>query len=59
VIGKGKGAGLGLAIVSRIMATLHGSVSVTEAPGGGAAFKLAFPPVDMLTLGRRALVAAE
>lgn len=41
---QGSGAGLGLAIVKRIMSALHGSVSVSEAPGGGAAFKLVFPP---------------
>ena len=41
---QGKGAGLGLAIVRRIMGALHGSVSVSEGPGGGAAFKLVFPP---------------
>lgn len=40
---QGKGAGLGLAIVKRIMSALHGSVSVSDRPGGGAAFKLIFP----------------
>jgi signal transduction histidine kinase len=40
---QGSGAGLGLAIVKRIMSALHGSVSVSEAPGGGAAFTLIFP----------------
>lgn len=43
----GKGAGLGLAIVSRIMKALHGSISVTDGPEGGAAFKLAFPSADL------------
>ena len=43
---NGKGAGLGLAIVSRIMKALRGSVSVTNAPGGGALFKLTFPPAN-------------
>jgi signal transduction histidine kinase len=42
---QGKGAGLGLAIVKRIMSTLRGSVSVSDAPGGGVAFKLTFPRV--------------
>lgn len=37
------GAGLGLAIVDRIMKTLQGSVSAGEAPGGGAQFTLTFP----------------
>lgn len=56
---QGKGAGLGLAIVSRIMTTLHGSVSVADAPGGGAVFKLVFPAVDMPMQNHRALIAAE
>ena len=38
------GAGLGLAIVKRIMEVLGGSVSVVDAPGGGALFALRFPP---------------
>jgi len=38
------GAGLGLAIVRRIMQALHGAVSVADAPGGGALFTLQFPP---------------
>lgn len=37
------GAGLGLSIVDRIMKTLQGSVSVGDAPGGGALFTLIFP----------------
>jgi signal transduction histidine kinase len=40
---QGKGAGLGLSIVKRTMSALRGTVSVSEAPGGGAAFKLIFP----------------
>jgi signal transduction histidine kinase len=38
-----EGAGLGLAIVRRIMRTLQGEVSVSNAPGGGARFSLDFP----------------
>jgi signal transduction histidine kinase len=38
-----EGAGLGLAIVRRIMQALRGEVSVSEAPGGGAMFCLQFP----------------
>jgi signal transduction histidine kinase len=41
---QGPGAGLGLSIVRRIMDALRGFVSVSDAPGGGAAFKLTFPP---------------
>jgi two-component system, OmpR family, sensor histidine kinase TctE len=55
----GKGAGLGLAIVSRIMKTLHGSVSVTDGPEGGAAFKLAFPSADIPIHRQREFAAAE
>ena len=39
------GAGLGLAIVDRIMKTSRGSVFAGEAPGGGALFTLTFPPI--------------
>jgi two-component system OmpR family sensor kinase len=38
-----EGAGLGLAIVRRIMRALQGDVSVSDAPGGGARFSLEFP----------------
>jgi signal transduction histidine kinase len=38
-----EGAGLGLAIVRRIMRALRGDVSVSDAPGGGARFSLNFP----------------
>jgi len=41
---NGKGAGLGLAIVKHIMTALRGSVSISDNPGGGAAFTLRFPP---------------
>jgi signal transduction histidine kinase len=50
---NGKGAGLGLAIVTRIMKALRGSVSVTNGPGGGAFFKLTFPPADDPSLRER------
>jgi signal transduction histidine kinase len=38
-----EGAGLGLAIVRRIMRALRGDVFVADAPGGGAKFSLEFP----------------
>jgi len=38
-----EGAGLGLSIVRRIMRALDGSVSVSDAPEGGAQFSLVFP----------------
>ena len=37
------GSGLGLAIVASIMKALHGSVSVSETPGGGATFTMTLP----------------
>jgi two-component system, OmpR family, sensor kinase len=40
------GAGLGLSIVRRIMEGLGGSVSVSDATGGGAQFSLIFPAFD-------------
>jgi len=39
-----EGAGLGLAIVRRIMQALNGTVSVADADDGGAQFTLQFPP---------------
>ncbi len=41
-----EGAGLGLSIVRRLMTALRGSVSVSEAPQGGARFRLQFAPFD-------------
>jgi signal transduction histidine kinase len=38
------GAGLGLAIVRRVMSALNGTVSVADAPQGGARFTLRFAP---------------
>ncbi|MET0716764.1 MAG: HAMP domain-containing sensor histidine kinase [Mycetocola sp.] len=37
------GSGLGLAIVSSIVAAHHGTVSVSETPGGGATFRIELP----------------
>ncbi|MGN8026552.1 sensor histidine kinase [Microbacterium sp. 22242] len=37
------GAGLGLAIVASIVRAFHGSVRVTETPGGGATFTVSLP----------------
>jgi signal transduction histidine kinase len=41
------GVGLGLAIVGRIMKALQGSVSVDDAPDGGAMFTLIFPQLPI------------
>jgi two-component system OmpR family sensor kinase len=37
------GSGLGLSIVASIVDALHGSVVVSDTPGGGATFRVAFP----------------
>ncbi|WP_295573879.1 cell wall metabolism sensor histidine kinase WalK [uncultured Microbacterium sp.] len=37
------GSGLGLSIVASIVDALHGSISVTETPGGGATFRVSLP----------------
>jgi hypothetical protein len=42
---SGKGTGLGLAIVSRIVENFHGTIWVTTAREGGAAFHVLFPIV--------------
>lgn len=42
--GRKEGVGLGLSIVRRVMSALHGSVSVADAPQGGARFTLQFTP---------------
>ncbi len=41
-----QGAGLGLSIVRRVMSALNGTVSVADAPQGGARFTLQFAPFD-------------
>ena len=40
---KAGGAGLGLSIVSDMVARNDGSITVTDAPGGGSCFRLSFP----------------
>jgi two-component system OmpR family sensor kinase len=40
------GTGLGLSIVASIVDALGGSVRVTDTPGGGATFRVAFPLAD-------------
>jgi two-component system OmpR family sensor kinase len=37
------GSGLGLSIVASVVEALHGSVGVTDTPGGGATFRVSFP----------------
>lgn len=40
------GSGLGLSIVASIVETLHGTVAVTDTPGGGATFRVSLPLAD-------------
>jgi signal transduction histidine kinase len=40
---KGDGTGLGLAIVRQTIEQHHGSIAVTDTPGGGATFLVRFP----------------
>jgi signal transduction histidine kinase len=55
------GAGLGLAIVNRVMTALQGTVLVDEAPGGGAIFVLVFPSTAVVSAvpQQRQSLAAE
>ncbi|MBU4465418.1 MAG: HAMP domain-containing histidine kinase, partial [Actinobacteria bacterium] len=43
------GSGLGLSIVSSIVEALHGTVSVSDTPGGGATFRVSLPLVTART----------
>ncbi|MFC4106979.1 sensor histidine kinase [Micromonospora zhanjiangensis] len=43
--GVANGTGLGLAIVAALVAAHHGTVQVTETPGGGATFRVRLPLV--------------
>ncbi len=47
----GRGAGLGLAIVQRIVAAHDARIAIEEAPGGGARFVLSFPASTAATEG--------
>jgi two-component system sensor histidine kinase HydH len=41
--GKTRGTGLGLAIAKRLVELHRGTISVDDAPGGGARFRIAIP----------------
>jgi signal transduction histidine kinase len=45
------GAGLGLSIVQKIMTAMHGTISVADAPGGGAQFTIRLPPDAIVEAG--------
>lgn len=53
------GSGLGLAIVSSIVEAHHGSVSVTETPGGGATFRVAFPLLERRAIAEHAAIETQ
>jgi len=45
------GAGLGLSIVQKIMTAMHGTVTVADAPGGGAQFTIRLPRNAIIEAG--------
>lgn len=47
------GAGLGLSIVQKIMTAMHGTVSVADAPGGGAQFTIRLPRDAIVEAGNK------
>jgi signal transduction histidine kinase len=42
------GAGLGLAIVEKTVKAMHGTISITDAPGGGAQFAIRLPRASIV-----------
>jgi two-component system OmpR family sensor kinase len=48
------GSGLGLAIVQELVQAMHGSVSATDIPGGGAEFIVRLPAADRADIGAAA-----
>ena len=40
---KGRGTGLGLALVQKIIVTHNGRIQVSSAPAGGASFQIVLP----------------
>jgi len=53
------GSGLGLSIVSSIVEAHHGTVAVTETPGGGATFRVSFPLVERRTMAEHAAIETQ
>lgn len=54
------GSGLGLSIVASIVATLHGTIEVTDTPGGGATFTVSLPlAMDRATAGEAVDLATQ
>lgn len=54
VAAEGDGAGVGLALVKRVMDLHNGRVWVESSAGAGAAFWLEFPPADGVASGQHA-----
>ncbi len=42
------GAGLGLSIAKQLVEKMHGSIRVTDRPGGGSVFAVTFPAIDKM-----------
>jgi len=53
------GSGLGLSIVASIVDALHGSIDVTETPGGGATFRIAFPLAEPRDAAEHLLIETQ
>jgi two-component system, OmpR family, sensor kinase len=53
------GSGLGLSIVASIVDALHGTVDVTDTPGGGATFRVSFPLARQRSADEHALVETQ
>jgi len=53
------GSGLGLSIVASIVDALHGSIDVTETPGGGATFRIAFPLAEARDAAEHLLIETQ
>ncbi|WP_127476190.1 sensor histidine kinase [Microbacterium sulfonylureivorans] len=53
------GSGLGLSIVASIVEALHGSVGVTDTPGGGATFRVSFPLAESRDAAEHLQIATQ
>lgn len=53
------GSGLGLSIVASIVEALHGSIDVTDTPGGGATFRVSFPLAEPRDAEDHLLIATQ